>query len=86
MEKIKFTPEGETKEAEFFVLEQVKLAGETYILVTEEEEGDADCWILKEIPGNETGVNFYETVTDDGVLQAVTALFSQLLEDVEIEV
>jgi len=85
MEKIKFIPEGETQEVEFFILEQTKLAGDTYILVTDEEEGDAECWILKEIPGDQKGENIYETVTDDSVLQAVTALFSQLLEDVDIE-
>jgi len=85
MEKIKFIPEGETQEVEFFILEQTKLAGDTYILVTDEEEGDAECWILKEIPGDRKGENIYETVTDDSVLQAVTALFSQLLEDVDIE-
>ena len=85
MEKIKFIPDGQTEEIEFFVLEQTKLAGESYILVTDQEEGDAECMILKELPGDKKGESVYETVTDDGVLQAVMALFSQLLEDVEIQ-
>lgn len=85
MEKIKFIPDGQAEEIEFFVLEQTKLAGESYILVTDQEDGDAECMILKELPGDKKGESVYETVTDDSVLQAVMALFSQLLEDIDIQ-
>ena len=36
------------EELEFFVLEQTKINGATYILVTDSEEDDAECLILKE--------------------------------------
>ena len=39
MEKLVFEPE-EGNPVEFYVLEQTKLGGIPYILVTEEEEGD----------------------------------------------
>ena len=42
MEKITFTFEGEDQAVEFFVLEQTKLGGVTYILVTDSEEDDAE--------------------------------------------
>ena len=47
MEKIKFQSDG-MEEAEFFVLEQTKLNGTSYILVTDSEEGDAECLILRD--------------------------------------
>ena len=49
MEKITFTFEGEDQAVEFFVLEQTKLGGVTYILVTDSEEDDAECLILKDL-------------------------------------
>ncbi len=48
MEKIMFMPEGSDKPASFYVLEQTKIRGFSYILVTDREEGDAECLILKE--------------------------------------
>lgn len=47
MEKIMFMPEGSDKPASFYVLEQTKIRGFSYILVTDREEGDAECLILK---------------------------------------
>ena len=38
----------EKEAAEFFVLEQTRIAGVDYILVTDSEEDDAECWILKD--------------------------------------
>lgn len=48
MEKIKFAFGDGNGEDEFFVLEQTKINGATYILVTDSEEDDAECLILKE--------------------------------------
>ena len=48
MEKIKFTFEDAGESVEFFVLEQTKLNGSVYILVTDSQEDDAECLILKE--------------------------------------
>lgn len=88
MEKITFEIDNNEK-VEFFVLEQAKLFGNNYILVTEEEEGDGEALILKEIAGN-TGKNSkqdttYEVVTDDDELSALSSLFESLLEDCALE-
>ena len=48
MEKIMFMPEGSDQPAAFYVLEQTKIRGISYILVTDKEEGDAECLILKD--------------------------------------
>lgn len=48
LEKIVFNPEGE-EPVEFFVLEQTRIGGMNYILVTDFEEGDGEALILKDI-------------------------------------
>ena len=47
MEKIRFRSEDIPEEVDFFVLEQTKINGSTYILVTDSEEGDAECLISR---------------------------------------
>ena len=46
-EKITFSPDGE-ETVDFYVLEQTKIAGVNYILVTDIEDGDGEALILKE--------------------------------------
>lgn len=85
MEKIKFTFEDAGEFVEFFVLEQTKLNGSVYILVTDSQEDDAECLILKETASKDDGESIYEVVEDDTELLAVSKLFEELLEDVDIE-
>ena len=85
MEKIKFAFGDGNGEDEFFVLEQTKINGATYILVTDSEEYDAECLILKETGVEEQTDKMYEIVEDDTELLAVSKVFEELLEDVSIE-
>ena len=85
MEKIKFAFGDGNGEDEFFVLEQTKINGATYILVTDSEEDDAECLILKETGVEEQTDKMYEIVEDDTELLAVSTVFEELLEDVSIE-
>ena len=84
MEKIKFMLD--TKESvEFYVLEQTKLGGISYILVTDAEEGDGEALILKETAENsDRKESVYEIVSDDTELSAVAAVLENLLEDIEL--
>lgn len=84
MEKIKFMSE-DMQEIDFFVLEQTKLNGVSYILVTDCEEGDADCWIMKDISANDASESIYDMVEDDNELNAISKVFEELLEDIDIE-
>ena len=84
MEKIKFAFGDGNGEDEFFVLEQTKINGATYILVTDSEEDDAECLILKETGVEEQTDKMYEIVEDTELL-AVSKVFEELLEDVSIE-
>lgn len=84
MDKIKFMFDG-TEEVEFYVLEQTKVNGVSYILVTDSEEDDAECLILKDMSNSDDTESVYEIVEDDVELEAVSRVFEELLEDVDIE-
>ena len=66
-------------------LEQTKLNGVSYILVTDSEEDDAECWILKDTSPEESSEAIYEFVEDEKELNGIMGVFEELLEDVEIE-
>lgn len=83
MEKIVFTPEGD-EAVEFYVLEQTRLGGIDYILVTDSEEDDGEALILKDISAPEEDEAVYEIVDDDEELDAVAAVFANMLEDVDL--
>ena len=85
MEKIKFMSEEMNEEVDFYVLEQTKVGGVSYILVTDSEDDDAECLILKDASGENQSESVYEIVEDDVELSAVLKVFEELLEDVEIE-
>lgn len=85
MEKIKFMSEEMQEEVDFFVLEQTKVNGISYILVTDSEEDDAECLILKDTSEENAPESVYDIVDDDVELTAIAKVFEELLEDVEIE-
>ncbi|MEF9917000.1 MAG: DUF1292 domain-containing protein [Lachnospiraceae bacterium] len=85
MEKIKFMFEDTQEEVEFFVLEQTKVNGESYILVTDSDEDDAECMILKDMAMAEDTDSLYQIVEDEVELSAVLKVFEELLEGIDIE-
>ena len=78
MEKIKFCFDESGDSVEFFVLEQTKINGASYILVTDSQEDDAECLILKEGESQDAKESVYEIVEDDVELQAVSKVFEEL--------
>ncbi len=82
MEKILFQATGE-EPVEFYVLEQTTVAGVNYILVTDEEEGDGEALILKDISGQDDAEAVYDIVSDDKELNAIAEIFENLLDDVQ---
>lgn len=84
MKKILFTPDGE-EEVAFYILEQTKIGGCNYILVTDsEEEEDGEAFIMKEIQATNENESLYEIVEDDTELNAVASVFSNLLDDIDL--
>ena len=85
MEKIKFVFDDTKDEVEFFVLEQTKVNGNSYILVTDSEEDEAECLILKDTRAAEDVESLYEVVEDENELMGVLKVFEELLEDIDID-
>ena len=83
MDKIVFTPEG-GEPVRFYVLEQTRLGGIDYILVTDSEDGDGEALILRDTSSMEEEEAVYEIVTNDEELNAVAAVFENMLEDIEL--
>ena len=82
LEKITFNPNGD-EPVEFFVLEQTRISGVDYILVTDFEEGDGEALSLKDMSAEDEPESVYAIVDDDNELKAVAGVFEDLLEDVK---
>lgn len=87
MEKIEFTLSDTEEAAAFFVLEETRINKVNYLLVTEseDEDEDAEAYILKEVSEENAPEACYEIVEDDKELSYVSKIFAELLEDVDIE-
>ena len=87
MEKIMFETDEEGI-VEFFVLEQTRINGINYLMVTEsddEGEEEAVAYILKDTSAANEAEAIYEMVEADDELEYVSKVFAELLEDVDIE-
>lgn len=81
LEKITFNPEGE-EPVEFYVLEQTRIGGYNYILVTDFEEGDGEALILKDLSKDGEEESVFTIVSDDEELDAVAGVFQNMMDDV----
>lgn len=82
-DKIRFE-DGQGGCEEFYVLEQTLLGGISYLLVTDQEEGDGEALILKDVSAAEEEQAVYEIVEDETELAAVAQVFENLLDDIEL--
>lgn len=83
MEKVVFV-DPETKEnIDFFVVEETQINGKKYLLVTEEEDGDSDAYILEELANDKDEI-VYGMVEDDAQLAALGKVFAELIDDADI--
>ena len=81
LETITFQPEGENP-VDFYVLEQTRIGGINYILVTDFEEGDGEALILKDLSKDGEEESVFAIVSDDDELSAVAGVFESMLDDV----
>ena len=84
MEKIIFSPDGE-EEVEFYCLEQTVIGARTYLLVTDEEDGDGEALILRDDSDIKDEQALYVIVDDDRELEAVAGVFRKLLAEDDID-
>ena len=74
------TPENRSR---FSWLRRQKVGGTHYLLATEEEDGDCDAYILKEVETKDEE-SVYVLVEDDTELSAIGKVFAELLDDADI--
>ncbi len=82
LEKITFNAGGEDP-VDFYVLEQTRIGGYNYILVTDFEEGDGEALILKDMSADGEEESLFSIVSDEKELEAVSGVFADMLDDVE---
>ncbi len=85
MEKVKFMDPDIDECVEFYVVEQTTIRNINYLMVTVDEEGDSDAFILKELPGDDDSDTTYQMVDDDKELEAIAKVFAELMEDVDLQ-
>lgn len=85
MQSINFiTDEGE--EIPFYIIEQTTLAGKDFLLVTDSDtdEDEAEVYIMQEI-SDQDDQTVYVFVEDEAQLEALSKVFAELLDDVDIQ-
>ena len=85
MEKVIFIDPETNEEIEFAVEEETQLNGVKYLLVSEETDGECDAYILKEMTEADEDT-IYEMVEDDVEMEAISKVFEETLEDIDIEI
>ena len=87
MEKLTFVTEDQ-ESVDFYMIEETRVNGINYILVTEsedEEDEEAEAYILKDTSKAEDTEAVYEFVESEEELDAVSRIFAELLEDMDLE-
>lgn len=84
MEKVTFRAPDGGESVEFYVVEQTRMNGMDYLLVTVEEDGDSDAFILKDVSTKEEEDSMYEIVESEEELEYMSKIFAEMLEDVDI--
>ena len=67
------------------VLEETKINGISYILVTDSFDGeDGECYIMKDISNGDSEDANYLFVEDENELDVVFEIFEKMMDDIDI--
>lgn len=84
MEKLEFISENGEK-LELFVIEETRINGINYLLVSESEDDEAEAYILRDTSEQTDEEASYEFIEDEEELQAIGKVFAELMdEDTEL--
>ena len=78
---------GEGEKVSFYVLEETRISGMNYLLVTDAKEDDeeGECYILKDRSKAEETDALYEFVEDDDEIDYLFKIFTELIDDMDVE-
>lgn len=73
---------------EFYVLEETRINGMNYLLVTDAADDDdkGECYILKDLSKQEDSQALYEFVEDDNEIDYLFKIFSELLDGADVDI
>ena len=71
-------------DVDFYVLEQTRISGKDYLLVTDAPDGDGDAYILEDCSQDGEQDAVYQFVEDDAQLDALSKVFTQMLDDIAL--
>ena len=83
MEKIKFETDNGVEE--FYVIDETRISGKNYILVSDSLEDEADAMILRDDSTESDTEAVYVPVEDEAELDALARVFAESLGDIDIE-
>lgn len=75
------------QEVDFYILEETRINGKNYILVANEldEDNEAEALILVDTSKEDEEEAVYEIVDDEEELNSLSKIFSELMDDTNIE-
>ena len=73
---------------DFYVLEETRINGMSYLLVTDaaDDDEEGECYILKDLSESDDADALYEFVEDDNEIDKLFIIFSELLEDADVDI
>ena len=73
---------------DFYVLEETRISGMSYLLVTDaaDDDEEGECYILKDLSESDDADALYEFVEDDNEIDYLFKIFSELLEDADVDI
>lgn len=78
---------GDGERVDFYVLEETRISGMNYLLVTDapEDAEEGECYILKDKSKAEEENAVYEFVEDDDEIDYLYKIFTELTEDMDVD-
>ena len=73
---------------DFYVLEETRINGMSYLLVTDaaDDDEEGECYILKDLSESDDADALYEFAEDDNEIDYLFKIFSELLEDADVDI
>ena len=73
---------------DFYVLEETRINGMSYLLVTDaaDDDEEGECYILKDLSESDDADALYEFVEEDNEIDYLFKIFSELLEDADVDI
>lgn len=73
-------------EINLYVLEETTINGMNYLLASDSEEEDGECYLLRDKSKPEDAQAEFEFVDEDSELDYLSRIFAELLGDTDIEI